>query len=416
MRKLWLIIGIFIILLNISGCFWQKEQDKKETFILYSVVDATGTRLDFEEKPVRIMSMNISIDEVLWEIVEKDRIVALSKLADDPQISSISKEVKNLKGRVSSGNIEQILAYQPDLIIVPDYNMGFIKSLRSLGLKVYVCKTPVNVDEIFTYINKISKVVGEQEKGENLVKELKIKLATITKNVENNIPENKRKKVIVLTSTGLLGSKGTFSDICYYAGVKNCFADEDIMFEGIFPKELLLKVKPDIIMIYKINWSKYVDITPIRYGMLTGYMILPFFGGLLACNYCNFYLFDLFTNYFIWGYFISLTSTLIITTFVWVIILGLFTQGGRGYCNFLCPVGAVQNLIHALGCKFDFVSRINIDKTKCIGCQKCSKVCPMESIKIVQNKAQTNVYNCIICEECVYNCPVKAVSYGKREK
>lgn len=167
---------------------------------------------------------------------------------------------------------------------------------------------------------------------------------------------------------------------------------------------------------YKINWSKYVDITPIRYGMLTGYMILPFFCGLLACNYCNFYLFDLFTNYFIWGYFISLTSTLIITTFVWVIILGLFTQGGRGYCNFLCPVGAVQNLIHALGCKFDFVSRINIDKTKCIGCQKCSKVCPMESIKIVQNKAQTNVYNCIICEECVYNCPVKAVSYGKREK
>lgn len=255
MRKLWLIIGIFIILLNISGCFWQKEQDKKETFILYSVVDATGTRLDFEEKPVRIMSMNISIDEVLWEIVEKDRIVALSKLADDPQISSISKEVKNLKGRVSSGNIEQILAYQPDLIIVPDYNIGFIKSLRSLGLKVYVCKTPVNVDEIFTYINKISKVVGEQEKGENLVKELKIKLATITKNVENNIPENKRKKVIVLTSTGLLGSKGTFSDICYYAGVKNCFADEDIMFEGIFPKELLLKVKPDIIMISDWNFN-----------------------------------------------------------------------------------------------------------------------------------------------------------------
>ena len=65
----------------------------------------------------------------------------------------------------------------------------------------------------------------------------------------------KRKKVIVLTSTGLLGSKGTFSDICYYAGVKNCFADEDIMFEGIFPKELLLKVKPDIIMISDWNFN-----------------------------------------------------------------------------------------------------------------------------------------------------------------
>ena len=79
-------------------------------------------------------------------------------------------------------------------------------------------------------------------------------------------------------------------------------------------------------------------------------------------------------------------------------------------------VGAVQNLIHVLGCNFSFVSRINIDETKCIGCKKCMKVCPMESIKIVQNKAKTNVYNCIICEECVHNCPVKAISYGKRVK
>ena len=34
MRKLWLIIGIFIILLNISGCFWQKEQDKRDFYTI----------------------------------------------------------------------------------------------------------------------------------------------------------------------------------------------------------------------------------------------------------------------------------------------------------------------------------------------------------------------------------------------
>lgn len=164
---------------------------------------------------------------------------------------------------------------------------------------------------------------------------------------------------------------------------------------------------------YQFNWGDFIDITPIRYGMLTGYMILPFWGKLLACNYCNFYLFDLFINYFLFGYYISLTSSLIITVFLWVIILGLFTRGGRGFCNFLCPVGAIQNLIHILGCKFNFVYRLKISQKKCIGCKKCSNVCPMNSIKIQKNKAIYNKYNCIICDVCINKCPVGAISYSK---
>lgn len=45
----------------------------------------------------------------------------------------------------------------------------------------------------------------------------------------------------------------------------------------------------------------YTEIVPFRYGMLAGFVILPFFDSLLACAYCNFFLFDLFVNYFVLG-------------------------------------------------------------------------------------------------------------------
>ena len=42
---------------------------------------------------------------------------------------------------------------------------------------------------------------------------------------------------------------------------------------------------------FQISWHRYTEIAPIRYGMLAGFCLVPFFGGILACSYCNFFLF-----------------------------------------------------------------------------------------------------------------------------
>ncbi|WHH60034.1 EFR1 family ferrodoxin [Petroclostridium sp. X23] len=45
----------------------------------------------------------------------------------------------------------------------------------------------------------------------------------------------------------------------------------------------------------------------------------------------------------------------------------------------------------------------------CIDCAKCTKICPMKNLKIINNKIEQNG-NCTLCYRCVNMCPQKAIT------
>ena len=87
-----------LMFLVCSGCGIKAESDKNK--VAYSVTDVTGTVIEFSEKPKRIVSMGIGSDEILLKLVEPERIAALTYLADDAGISSVSVKAQVIKGRV----------------------------------------------------------------------------------------------------------------------------------------------------------------------------------------------------------------------------------------------------------------------------------------------------------------------------
>lgn len=50
-----------------------------------------------------------------------------------------------------------------------------------------------------------------------------------------------------------------------------------------------------------------------------------------------------------------------------------------------------------------------IDKTECIECGFCSKICPKNAIK-QSDYAFEVTDTCVSCSLCAKNCPVKAIS------
>ena len=74
--------------------------------------------------------------------------------------------------------------------------------------------------------------------------------------------------------------------------------------------------------------------------------------------------------------------------------------------------GAIKNLAMggapAAGKKEQHALKIIVDQEKCVGCKKCSAVCPEQAITVSDKKASIAVDICIGCGECITVCPVKA--------
>ena len=55
-----------------------------------------------------------------------------------------------------------------------------------------------------------------------------------------------------------------------------------------------------------------------------------------------------------------------------------------------------------------FHHAFGVDKTICVGCTHCMKVCPTQAIRIIEGKAEVMGARCIDCGECYRVCPVHA--------
>jgi len=176
--------------------------------------------------------------------------------------------------------------------------------------------------------------------------------------------------------------------------------------------EYLSRLVPDR---FKLDFRGKVDFTPIRYGFLSGLIVTPLVTSSICCSFCNFgYMqnfvsagFGDFSSFAYWS------STGIITLVLWLFFLGIFTKGGRGWCNFLCPAGAIQGLFSRLGMNLPWVYRIRHDKQSCSSCATCENICPPRSIERSGESLRINPYTCNACLDCVVNCPSNAISYKK---
>ena len=89
-----------------------------------------------------------------------------------------------------------------------------------------------------------------------------------------------------------------------------------------------------------------------------------------------------------------------IIVLVVTLLLSLIVE--RPWCRYACPYGAILGVFN----KFR-IFKIRRNKNTCIGCSKCTKVCPMNID--VASKEIVNDTRCISCMQCTSNnaCPIE---------
>ena len=225
---------------------------------LYTLTDATGTAVAFMHKPQRIVSLSISTDEILLDLVAAKRIVALTTYVDDVGISNAVVKAKAVQGRVQPGsNPEGILALKADVILLPDFtNADTIQSLRELQQPVYVYKTPYDVADVRACIKELGQVVGEEQAAQHILAKMDARLNELQQKL-GNIPSAKQKRVIFMSDKGAYYSpKHSFNDICRFAQVQNALAELHFDKPVTVAQETIVRLNPDVFIL-----SGWVDST-----------------------------------------------------------------------------------------------------------------------------------------------------------
>ena len=86
------------------------------------------------------------------------------------------------------------------------------------------------------------------------------------------------------------------------------------------------------------------------------------------------------------------------------ITLAFTFKDNRAFCKYICPITVFLKPI-----SYYSLLRICCDKTKCINCGKCERLCPMDVEVTNNSRKRKNATECILCMECVKNCLKKAL-------
>lgn len=232
MKKILLIIGIlFASLLSFS---FEIKGDK--------IIDEYGNSIPAKEYKKIIIADPGSI-EILYKIGGEKSIIAIGKTMRSKIYPSEKVDKLETVGNLINLNMEKIVEYKPDLIIVGSMMSKNIESLKKLGFKVIISSTN-KLEEILKKIEALGVISGKIENAKKLKEESLKKLENIKKNKKKT---NLKGAVLFSTSPIMAFSVNSLpGDVLKYLGVKNL--TEGILGDRpILSPEYILKENPDFL-------------------------------------------------------------------------------------------------------------------------------------------------------------------------
>jgi iron complex transport system substrate-binding protein len=212
---------------------------------LIFLAPATTAAADAQQRPQRIVSMNLCTDELLMRIVDPSRIASITYLSRQPLNAPLGLGDTIAKIKVNHGLAEEVLMSKPDLIVTGSFStMAATSLLRGLGQNIVTFDPEANFDDMRANIRKMGEAVGEPERAEQVIADFDARLAEL----QAQLPP---------------GDKPIFADI----GVNNFMSGRDTLFAHVvnaggwrtlgetlgytgytnIPLEHLLRTKPDLV-------------------------------------------------------------------------------------------------------------------------------------------------------------------------
>lgn len=197
------------------------------------------------EPSQRIMSLSLCTDQLLLQLVPKDRITSVTYLSRSSEYSYLSAEAEAVP--INYGNAEEVLRERPDLVLAGTFAAAPTRMLlKRIGVLLVEVPPAESFEQIRMNARLVARAVGTEEKGEALIAEMDATLAEFARTAP-------ARRIVVAgwDGVGNVPAKGTLFDaILTAAGGENVVERlSSNAFNGYTAVDLeqLVAVQPDIL-------------------------------------------------------------------------------------------------------------------------------------------------------------------------
>ena len=208
------------------------------------IIDDYGNKIEAKEYK-KIIVTDPGVIEILFKIGGEKSIVAIAKTSRSKIHPSDKVDKLVSIGNVSNLNLEKVVEYKPDLIVVSSMMLRNVEAVKKMGYNVIVSNAS-SLDGILDLISVTGIVSGKKVEAEKLRKECLVKLEKIEK--ENSKKTSKLKGAILFSTSPMtaFSEKSLPGDILKYLGVIN-IASNVPGERPILSPEYILKENPDFL-------------------------------------------------------------------------------------------------------------------------------------------------------------------------
>ena len=185
-------------------------------------VDATGTTVHVEAEPERVVTLNPSAAQTMWEIGARGKVVGVTKHAMNLEGA---RERTNVSGAGRTINFEEVVGLSPDLVLAPNtVDNETVERLRSAGLTIYRYREARGIEDIYRKTRVTGRLVGACEGANETVAWMQDRLSVVREAVEDEEPVS-----ALYVFYGYTAGGETFIDeIITTAGAENVAAEAGV--------------------------------------------------------------------------------------------------------------------------------------------------------------------------------------------
>ncbi|HLA78727.1 MAG TPA: ABC transporter substrate-binding protein [Vicinamibacteria bacterium] len=197
-------------------------------------------------QPRRIASLNLSADEMLVEMLPPERLIAVTRFADEAGTSNVVGRAPAGAYRFAKADLERLVALAPDLVVVSEYtDADFLRAIERSRLRYHRLIGLGSPQGVRTAILALGRAVGAEDRGLTLV----ARYDRVLGELQTRLTGVQRPRVLYWSGGMTAGADTAIGALIETAGAVNL--GRELGVKGIAPPgaERAFAADPDLILV-----------------------------------------------------------------------------------------------------------------------------------------------------------------------